>query len=117
MAANETLVIRIAAITLTTDSAINLDATFLLTVGRFLLTVGNIPVTTTTKIFPKVSRYKWEAYCNTNGRRTAIQMGGVLTVFPCSDRSLFEPPWGPLRIFSGYFLPVALEGRNNLARK
>ena len=29
--------------------------------------VGNIPVTTTTKIFPKVLRYKWEAYCNTNG--------------------------------------------------
>ena len=49
-------------------------------VQEYLL--GNIPVTTTTKIFPKVSRYKWEAYCNTNGRRTAIQMGGVLTVFP-----------------------------------
>ena len=31
--------------------------------------------------FPKVLRYKWEAYCDTNGRRTAIQMGGVLTVF------------------------------------
>ena len=44
--------------------------------------LGNIPVTTTTKIFPKVLRYKWEVYCNTNGRRTAIQMGGVLTVFP-----------------------------------
>ena len=29
-----------------------------------------------------VLRYKWEAYCDTNGRRTAIQMGGVLTVFP-----------------------------------
>ena len=44
--------------------------------------LGNIPVTTTTKIFPKVLRYEWEAYCNTNGRRAAIQMGGVLTVFP-----------------------------------
>ena len=44
--------------------------------------LGNIPVTTSTKIFPKVLRYKWEAYCNTNGRRTAIQMGGVLRVFP-----------------------------------
>ena len=44
--------------------------------------VGNIPVTTANKIFPKVLRYKWEAYCNTNGGRTAIQMGGVLTVFP-----------------------------------
>ena len=40
--------------------------------------VENIPVTTTTKIFSKVLRYKWEASCNTNGRRTAIQMGGVL---------------------------------------
>ena len=39
-------------------------------------------MTTTTKISPKVLRYKWEAYCNTNGRRTAIQMGVVLTVFP-----------------------------------
>ena len=28
---------------------------------------GNILVTTTTKIFPKELRYKWEAYCNTNG--------------------------------------------------
>ena len=44
--------------------------------------LGNIQVTTTTKIFPKVVRYEWEAYCNANGRRTAIQMGGVLTVFP-----------------------------------
>ena len=32
--------------------------------------LGNIPVTTTTKIFQK--------YCDTNGRRIAIQMGGVL---------------------------------------
>ena len=32
--------------------------------------------------FQKILRYKWEAYCNTNRRRTAIQMGGVLTVFP-----------------------------------
>ena len=44
--------------------------------------MGSILVTTTTKIFPKVVRYKWEAYCNTNGGRTAIQMGGVLTIFP-----------------------------------
>ena len=44
--------------------------------------MGNTPVTTTTTIFRKVLRHKWEAYCNTNGRRTAIQMGGVLTVFP-----------------------------------
>ena len=46
---------------------------------RFL---GNIPVITTTKIFTKVLRYKWETYCNTNGGRTAIQMGGILTVLP-----------------------------------
>ena len=44
--------------------------------------MGNIPVTTTTPIFPRALRYKWEAYCNTNGRRTAIQMGGVLKYFP-----------------------------------
>ena len=37
---------------------------------------------TTTKIFPEVLRYEWEAYCDTNGRRTAIQMGGVLAGFP-----------------------------------
>ena len=52
--------------------------------------MGNIPVTTTTKISAKVLQYKWEAYCNTNGgvhcdtngRRTATQMGGVLKYFP-----------------------------------
>ena len=44
--------------------------------------MGNIPVTTTAKIFSKVLRYKWKEHCNTNGRRTAIQMGGVLAVFP-----------------------------------
>ena len=67
----------------------------------FWTMLGNIPVTTTTKIFPKVLRYKWEvlqlykweAYCDTNGRSTdsislsserrgtkstAIQIGGVL---------------------------------------
>ena len=32
-------------------------------------------MTTTTRISPKALRYKWEAYCNTNGRCTAIQMG------------------------------------------
>ena len=48
--------------------------------------LGNSPVTTTTKIFPKVLRYKWEAYCDTNGGRTAIQMGGVLTRFPFERR-------------------------------
>ena len=49
--------------------------------GDFLLKVGNILVTTTTKIFAKVLQSKWETYCNTNGTRIAIQMG-VLTVFP-----------------------------------
>ena len=29
-----------------------------------------------------VLRYKWEAYCGTNGRHTAVQMGGVLRHFP-----------------------------------
>ena len=38
-------------------------------VGNLML-LGNIPVTTATKIFPKVLRYEWEAYCNTNGRGT-----------------------------------------------
>ena len=39
--------------------------------------MGNIPVTTTTKIFSDaaiqmggVLQYKWEAYCDTNGRST-----------------------------------------------
>ena len=43
--------------------------------------MGNIPVTTTTKIFQKVLRYKWEEYCDANGRRTAI-VGEVLKYFP-----------------------------------
>ena len=29
-----------------------------------------------------VLRCKWEAYCDTNGRRTAVQMGGVLNYVP-----------------------------------
>ena len=29
-----------------------------------------IPVTPTTSILPKVLRYKWEAYCDTNGKST-----------------------------------------------
>ena len=28
---------------------------------------AQIPVTTPTKIFPKVLRYKWEAYCDLSG--------------------------------------------------
>ena len=42
----------------------------------------NVPVTPTPSIFPKVLPYKWGAYCRTNGRRTAVQMGGVLQGFP-----------------------------------
>ena len=42
----------------------------------------NIPVTPTPSIFPEVLPYTWEAYCRTNGRRTAVQMGGVLQGFP-----------------------------------
>ena len=44
--------------------------------------MGSIPVTTATKVFSKALRGKWEAYRNTNGRRTAIQMGGVMTISP-----------------------------------
>ena len=74
-------------------------------IGDFLLNLrgflGNILVTTTTKILSKVLRYKWEAYCNTKWgaycdrsgkstdnislsleprgtKSTAIQLGGVL---------------------------------------
>ena len=42
----------------------------------------NVPVTPTPSIFPKVLPYKWGAYCRTNGRRNAVQMGGVLQGFP-----------------------------------
>ena len=35
-------------------------------------------MTPTPSISSKVLPYKWEAYCRTNGRRTAVQMGGVL---------------------------------------
>ena len=35
----------------------------------------------TPSAFSKVLLYKWEAYCCTNGRRTAVQMGGVLLGF------------------------------------
>ena len=46
------------------------------------VTFRNVPVTPTPSIFPKVLPYKWGAYCRTNGRRTAVQMGGVLQGFP-----------------------------------
>ena len=39
-------------------------------------------MTPTPSIFSQVLPYKWEAYCSTNGRRTAVQMGGVLLGFP-----------------------------------
>ena len=32
----------------------------------------------------KYRRYKWEVYCGTNGRRTALQIGSVLRRFPFS---------------------------------
>ena len=44
--------------------------------------VRNFLVTPTPSTFSKVLPYKWEAYCRTNGRRTAVQMGGVLLGFP-----------------------------------
>ena len=48
--------------------------------------MGNIPVTTTTKIFPKILRYKWEAYCDTNGRRTAINGRSTDSISLSSER-------------------------------
>ena len=51
--------------------------------------VRNVPVTPTPSIFPKVLPYKWGAYCRTNGRLTAVQMGGVLQGFP------FFEAWKP----------------------
>ena len=39
-------------------------------------------MTPTPNTFSKVLPYKWEAYCRTNRRRTAVQMGGVLLGFP-----------------------------------
>ena len=50
--------------------------------GGTLENVRNVPVTPAPSIFPKVLPYKWGAYCRTNGRRTAVQMGGVLQGFP-----------------------------------
>ena len=38
-------------------------------------------MTPTPNTFSKVLPYKWEAYGRTNGRRTAVQMGGVLLGF------------------------------------
>ena len=35
-------------------------------------------------IFSKVLPVQWEAYCGTNGRRTAVKIGGVLRRFPFS---------------------------------
>ena len=49
----------------------------------------NVPVTPTPSIFPKVLPCKWGAYCRTNGRRTAVQMGGILQGFP------FFEAWKP----------------------
>ena len=54
----------------------------LLRANLFPEKVRNVSVTPTPSIFPKVLPYKWGAYCRTNGRRTAVQMGGVLQGFP-----------------------------------
>ena len=45
------------------------------------LAARNVPVTPTPSTFSKVLPYRWEAYCRTNGRCTAVQMGGVLLGF------------------------------------
>ena len=39
----------------------------------------------------KYRRYKWEAYCSTNRRRIAVQLGGVLRCFPFF-RTIFSTP-------------------------
>ena len=93
--------------------------------------LGNIPVTTTTKIFPKVLRYKWEAYCNTNGggvlrykweeywqyslssecrgtKSTPIQIGGVL------GRLIFYHYWCWR---AGGAVPVKTSTGNHFPRK
>ena len=60
------------------------------------LVLRNAPVTPTPSIFPKVLPYKWGAYCRTNGRRTAVQMGGVLQGFLRSleARTAWRYKWG-----------------------
>ena len=58
------------------------SAEFLQSILDIQAIIRNVPVTPTPSIFPKVLPYKWGAYCNTNGRRTAVQMGGVLQGFP-----------------------------------
>ena len=59
-------------------------------------------MTPTPSIFSKVLPHKWEAYCCTNGRRTAIQMGGV------SLSSKLRSQEGPA-IQMGGILPYKLE--------
>ena len=72
----------------------------------------NCPVAPTPSTFSKVLRYKWEAYCNTNGRSTdsvslsserrgtgstAIQIGGVLQYkleVYCNTFSRSSGGWG-----------------------
>ena len=53
--------------------------------------IRNFPEPPTPGIFSKYRRYKWEAYCGTNRRRTAIQIGGVLRRFS------FSKAWKPVR--------------------
>ena len=46
-------------------------------------------------MFPKVLPYQWGTYCRTNGRRTAVQMGGVLQGFPFLEaRKVRRYKWG-----------------------
>ena len=42
----------------------------------------NFPEPATPVFSQKYRRYKWEAYCGTNWRRIAVQIGGVLRRFP-----------------------------------
>ena len=61
------------------------DAAFLLTVGSFLLTLELSYLQLTIRNFPVTQPPVFsQKYCRTNGRRTAVQMGGVLLGFPSS---------------------------------
>ena len=52
-----------------------------------VLTLLNIFFGAETSTKKKYRRYKWEAYCGTNRRRTAVQTGGALRRFPFSKAS------------------------------
>ena len=87
-----------------------LSQTFFATFPRKL---RNVPVTPTPSILPKVLPYKWGAYCRTIGRRTAVQMGGVLPGFPflrsLEARKVRRYKWGRTAVQIGGVLPYFLD--------